>query len=510
MGRLHLNDVYLHFSHFYWTTLTYLGPFFLVQLALVCIYSSSQRILPIILGLVIYLVEVNDFLVGNYALGLGSLNYWDFNNLLTNNLNKYHPHIFYISTICFLSSLSLGGTSRNYKGLNFMNSYLYTYINASMSFVAKVNFFALFLGSWWAFQEGTWGGWWNWDPSEVLGALILLTTILIMHQLSGVLTVGRLLMKIKIGVYVFILVYFFTQLNFDLVSHNFGNRFTFFFTNTLFYLEAVFFWSIIIIYCIRLFFQQIIQYLSYKQTIYRGRLQPILVSLLSLLWIWVVITSFTPLCNYFLWQYFRINAFNTLANYQLTLYIVVLILTLTFNLSNSYTKLGLNSLVSTYLPSVFLTSLVFWRNKFTIIELFHNLIVIMLIANLVSNQIETTTILEASKSGRLLVNEKLLHPSHTIYVCEDEWREAYYMNLSPNSTPHLSFTLSSKSNTNETNLFNLLHSNEFFDNLYQILDSYLNTHVFMSNLYFLNLYEVLMIGTLSLPLLSLPTKRYIT
>ena len=39
----------------------------------------------------------------------------------------------------------------------------------------------LYFGGWWALQEGSWGGWWNWDASEVLGLITLLYLILAVH-----------------------------------------------------------------------------------------------------------------------------------------------------------------------------------------------------------------------------------------------------------------------------------------------------------------------------------------
>lgn len=236
--RLHLNDTYLHLSHFYWTTLTYLGPFFLFQVVIATYYLKPWYFWTLVGTYLLYSIELSDFLVSNYWLGLGTLSDWDFNNLLTNNLNKYHPHIFYISTIWCISVLTINSNYLWQWKLNFGTTYLNNSLLKILYIAGLVNLFALFLGSWWAFQEGTWGGWWNWDPSEVLGLLVLILSLLSVHHFSTNFQIFKLTVKVKIGATLFILTYFFTQLNFDLVSHNFGNRFTFFFTNTLFYLES--------------------------------------------------------------------------------------------------------------------------------------------------------------------------------------------------------------------------------------------------------------------------------
>jgi hypothetical protein len=64
----------------------------------------------------------------------------------------------------------------------------------------------------------------------------------------------------------FLLSYFFIQLNFDLVSHNFGAKFFFFFNNNLFFLEAVFFLLVLILYtCYVSLFKRLASVVGIKQ-----------------------------------------------------------------------------------------------------------------------------------------------------------------------------------------------------------------------------------------------------
>ena len=498
--------MYLHFSHFYWTTLTYLGPFFLLQLCLGFVYLSSRHTIYLLLLVTLYLVEVNDFLFSNLILGVTPLNYWDFNNLLTNNLNKYHPHIFYISSISLLLMLSFERIYGNFQELRFTTPYLHTLISNFVYFMGIVNAFALFLGSWWAFQEGTWGGWWNWDPSEVLGLLVLLTAVLTIHHFSGNLHVNSLLTKVTIGVYCFILTYFFTQLNFDLVSHNFGNRFTFFFTNTMFYLEAVTFWGILVLGCTLIFFKRTLQYTHYQHNQTYLESQLVLSVTLSLLWSWVVLTSFTPLVNYFFWQYFHINVFNNLTNHQLNFYLLSLILYLVFITSHQSYTYPLKAIFGTYLLTPLLHILLTSREKFNRINLFHILVLTLVALNLVSNQLDVTFPLTTVDSEKLVLSRYLLQPNFSVHVCEDIWRETYLLHFLPNSTPQFSYTLSAKSNINETNHFKLLHDNVLFDNLYQIVESYTTVYVLMTNNYFTNLYEALTFSVITFYSITWPRK----
>ena len=48
------------------------------------------------------------------------------------------------------------------------------------------------LGSWWAYQELGWGGWWFWDPVENLSALPWLTAIALLHLLRSALSSAEL------------------------------------------------------------------------------------------------------------------------------------------------------------------------------------------------------------------------------------------------------------------------------------------------------------------------------
>lgn len=139
------------------------------------------------------------------------------NPLLTNSVNKYHPFIFYCMTLSFVYKYQLGVSYvKTYKSELIIrygaeNHLIYTVIT-------------LALGGWWALQEGSWGGWWNWDPSETFGLVLLLVFLYYTHVLNSHTHSVRGVKVIWVSSAVFIALYLFIQLNFDLVSHNFGTR----------------------------------------------------------------------------------------------------------------------------------------------------------------------------------------------------------------------------------------------------------------------------------------------
>lgn len=147
-SRIRQNDTTLQFHHFFWTTFTYLGPFFLIQVTVVLLplMNRGKFILLIILGF--YLVEVQDYLFVNLFYSELVCNFWNFNLLLTNNLNKYHPHIFYFSTWLLFSLILYQVVVSNSVIKIFTLTKVARKSHRSLYLAKIVNSFALFLGSW--------------------------------------------------------------------------------------------------------------------------------------------------------------------------------------------------------------------------------------------------------------------------------------------------------------------------------------------------------------------------
>lgn len=455
-------------------------------------YLVTSTLLPrsrilMLTPLLTYLVEVQDYLFVNLFYSEIASSYWSFNLLLTNNLNKYHPHLFYASTWTLLLLITYQRYSSRLKSSPFVLTEAIQKARELNFFTGYLNSFALFLGSWWAFQEGTWGGWWNWDPSEVLGLLVLLTTLLISHKKLNYLRVWGLLNKTLTGVILFLWVYFFTQLNFDLVSHNFGNRFTFFFVNTLFYLDMLLLLTLtlVLLELINLRLTRSLKLSRVTNVIFEGG--PVWTFLLTITWALLVLGSFHSLFNYFLWQYFGFNFWNFTINYEVLYYTTTLILygvfiTKPFSTSQSFIP---TLICFTCTPLNFTLPLTKWSGRGW--RSFHLLLTLILVLNILDNQTNLTLI--SYESSLLKSPTSLIEPGSLSEVLsiEDFWKEKTQItwNSKSSTTTH---SFMSKHSAYETNHFNFKQSETCFmaTTLVPLSDHLLKRnylHVFFSSFY---------------------------
>ena len=225
--RTNLEDFFLLNFFFFWTSAHYLLPFIglaLITMFFLLTYFHSAGLYVPLYILLFYLssiVFLNSGLLVN--LSTFSLENYKVNLLLTNKVNKIHPFLFYISFFTFFIK----------PGLGYLQKFQITYIHLNFSlwciYATSTLLLSLYLGSWWALQEGSWGGWWNWDPSEVFGIFLF---YILMRGYHVILTTNSLsnlnYFFTFYGVYV-LLYYFLMQLNFTLIAHNFGFRKKYFF-----------------------------------------------------------------------------------------------------------------------------------------------------------------------------------------------------------------------------------------------------------------------------------------
>ena len=226
-----LNDAPIGWFHLYWVTLSYLPSVFILALIasmlLLRLYTTVSFV--VILGFMyFYIVELEDFIFFNTLTNFSNPQTQLFNNLLTNLLNKYHPAIFYTSVICFTMYI-VSYSARSVSNERGSATKFYTIFNNWWGITLQTNLVALTLGSWWALQEGTWGGWWNWDPSETLGLLVSFTVLMSIHNNVTKSSILPWLNLSKGLFYLFVSSYFFIQLNFEIVSHNFNFKLFHFF-----------------------------------------------------------------------------------------------------------------------------------------------------------------------------------------------------------------------------------------------------------------------------------------
>ena len=132
------------------------------------------------------------------------LNNQNENILLSNKVNLIHPPLLY-SSITFLTKIERSKYSGDIKLVSF--------------FVISIT--ASLLGCWWAFLEGTWGGWWNWDISESLTLLPLLYTIFSFHSKLLFKSHNYFFINYSLFFIFFLIFYSFTQLDFIKTSHDF-------------------------------------------------------------------------------------------------------------------------------------------------------------------------------------------------------------------------------------------------------------------------------------------------
>lgn len=338
--RLMSSDAYVGSYYFLWTNLTYLPLFFFTLLALTLLplpsIGNNQIYLILAILFTFYAVETVDYLVSNSTLSSNSYGLRDTNNLLTNMLNRYHPFIFYSSLAIAFSCFFLSISAVLNNAPLFIRSPLISFVEPISWISCIINFTSLWMGSWWALQEGTWGGWWNWDSSETFGLLIAVVTISLLHTKltqHSILTVTN---KLKFLWLLILISYFFIQLNFELVSHNFGSKFFFFFNNNLFHLESV---LIIAIATIAILINLISN--NYRSRILRTVIVPFMVTEVPLVRIvptivvvtWILI-SYCPLINYFFWNFLSIQVMNSEPSIQPVNFVAAIaLLSLTINSS---------------------------------------------------------------------------------------------------------------------------------------------------------------------------------
>ena len=105
LNRLNMSESLAHWINFFWTSITYLAPLFLVLSFKQNIYGLSFSpkwvYLLLVFFFINYLGEIFDSILLSTNWHLLELNKVGVNLLLVNSLNKYHPIIFYWSVISY-------------------------------------------------------------------------------------------------------------------------------------------------------------------------------------------------------------------------------------------------------------------------------------------------------------------------------------------------------------------------------------------------------------------------
>ena len=210
---------------FFWTSLWYL--YFAIFLSLLILIFLRLRfssliytclLLFYIIFIFIFFIEIhNTVTIDSFK----SFFNFSLNKLLHNGTNKIHPFILYMSLVCFLDKFLSWSFYFNIVNKHTKNSIIShgfaTYYRSLLLIIT-----ALFLGSWWALQEGSWGGWWNWDISEIFGLLIFYRILLILHTKLYWSSQYFNYWYGYVTTLLIVIFYLVMQINFELSAHDFG------------------------------------------------------------------------------------------------------------------------------------------------------------------------------------------------------------------------------------------------------------------------------------------------
>ena len=329
-SRVNIHDSYMSLYSFWWTNTTYLSIFLWLILAgsYLIFMSRSSHNTVFKLSLVLLLsIEPADFTFLNKGWSQSNYICEGLNILLLNSLNHYHPFILYSSFVIATVTL-FTHSDREFRH----KLYTYTLYRNTYQTIGRTSLttsvLALSLGSWWAVQEGTWGGWWNWDTSEVLGWLVSLYILVTLHSISRNKFILVAFYK-NCGLWgSIVFIYLLVQISFELTAHNFGVKFFYFFNSNLFLLESLSYVFILLVYILNVLLsynnsiwisKRTWQQRKQKQFRFQAFLRLVLVSLLSAM----ILLSAKPLLSYLIWTFAALNYFTSeVSNFLLTFSLV--------------------------------------------------------------------------------------------------------------------------------------------------------------------------------------------
>jgi len=384
-ARIFTNDFQLNLYYYFWTTFWYIPlliPLVLLFLGFFHVKNFTRITVLLYFILLVLVFELGDYWHLNSFYKDVSLYSDNVNLLLVNSINKYHPLLFYVSLLLlFVRFIGLLDLSMKTSSQRFY--YSLSVPHTSLLFnTTCVIIFTLFLGSWWAVQEGSWGGWWNWDPSEVFGLVVMVFTLNFLHQNFPQGGVTLPLVQTLTSVLLLLCMYTFIQLNFNLVSHNFGLQVSQF-TNT-----AQFFTILLLLYITIIYWTYVRFSRNSNDSIlinWDCRLTALVTRRFMFKYLVIFLTttqlllSFYPLINDYLWQLVGFNLTITSVNiYLVTPSLLVLTLPLLWRVPT------LSTTAILYFVSQgvwFLVFLIIITVKWNIVKIQHLLLVIFILAS---------------------------------------------------------------------------------------------------------------------------------
>jgi hypothetical protein len=267
------------------------------------------------------------YLVNQYFFLPKNTQYY-FNILLSNPLNKYHPVLFFISYIYIyhvFTYLTYFNNSRDYQNVMQHSKKNYQHTLVRLNWYWLLLSFSLYLGSWWALQEGSWGGWWNWDASEVFGLIILTLLIMFFHIRVTYNTFTVVYLVSILSSLLVLFTYLILQMSYTLVSHNFGlSLLGYGYVNITFqsFLLNNILWASTLMYIVYTSITYLYNFYINPHFIYRQR---VLNKTTQYIYIWstlfifllayLYLVSFNPIINNIFWTSLNIEILNICSTY---------------------------------------------------------------------------------------------------------------------------------------------------------------------------------------------------
>ena len=493
-----MNEGALNSYFFFWTSITYLPSFFFTVLILTVsnklFLHNPGCLLAALAVLVPYNTEFVDFQSANALLGVLDTTQTAFNFLLTNNLNKYHPLIFYVSAVLsFYPLIVFALPTSNWRPFQ-VRERIKTLTRVGVC-VVSINLFALYLGSWWAVQEGTWGGWWNWDASEVFGLLFTLFSLRLVHTSTHLTQYSALYLWVRTAGVVLVLAYFFIQLNFDLVSHNFGAKFFFFFSNNLFFLEVIAVGMLSIVT-----FARDVLCVANQSALIKGfnrlhapktsKARLWTVPFLYLTLTFLMVNSFLPLLNYFWWNFFKVNLFNSEIYSK---FLIILVVTGLLLLSPVYNRSIRLSTSTPVWDSPLACVYVLVPTSINPSTLLHLSLLGFFSLNILSHDTSYIYFYLLDSSESLFFEDRVYYPTTPLLACDGFEAAMSLSYVAARDGVWVSnYNLIYHSNTPLVNSFTLLMTQETTLNLYHLVKSSLTAILYIETplLSYLNLYTL--------------------
>jgi hypothetical protein len=425
LPKLDINESYLHLYPLLWTNFWLLPPFYFF---LAFFFPASPWLtFWMVFFYWTYVTELIDFSVFNYTYCIAELN--QFNNLLTNNLNKYHPFLFFLSThLCFM--LIYVNSTRTLNLKRFYGISILLQVRKLNSRLTPLIITALVLGGVWAFHEASWGGFWNWDSSETFGLLFLLFSLYVLHiRLKLQLTTQISTSFLGFGS-LLVTMYCFLQLNFDLLSHNFGIKFLHLFSNSFFYKEVIvvslyfltltwllFWWDKFQVFTLTVLSSTTKLTAFLQRTLFWWQLVQLYVAVL-------VGYSLTQLVNYTLFSLFHINWLNITLNLPPVVVLCYLYFTYWF-ISSSKPRVEVWCFVLVTNINLIYSFLINVCTNFRLYQIVHVVLIVTLAVNLLAYKVNFLIWTFISTTGVVSLFNTSLVANNVWYACDALFVDQY-------------------------------------------------------------------------------------